>query len=75
MGSLLNRSSAQEDVKVRKVKRKRKHEKLQMSSELDLYLIHDGQENENPNGDFIQKNELRNQKFGRKNMMNMNGKR
>jgi len=72
MGGLLNRSSAQGNVKVKKEKRKQR--KLDRSFEPDTYFVYDGNENEDPNVNFITKYDVWDTEFDQKQMMNMNGK-
>jgi hypothetical protein len=77
MGSLLNRSSSQEDVKVRKDKRKqRRNQQLERSFDPDAFVIHDGKENIDPNINFTQtyEYELWDKEFDQQQMMNINGK-
>jgi hypothetical protein len=70
MGGLLTRSSAvQGDVKMKKDKRKRRLQQLEVSFEPDIHLIPD--ENEDSNIDFIHTYES----WESQRMMNANGKK
>jgi len=74
MGSLLNRSSSQENMKVRREKRKRRHQH-NTSFESDTFYTHDGNENEDPYGDdFINTYEIWDEEFDQQKLVNMNGK-
>jgi len=73
MGSLLTRSSSQEDIKVGKDKRKRRHQH-DRSFESDTFHIHKGNKNENSYGDSIDTYEMWDTESDQQNIMNMNGK-
>ena len=72
MGGLLTRSSTvQDDIKIKKSKRKRRHhQQLEVSFEPDVYLIPDKNKNDDSNIDFIHGYES----WEPQRMMNTNGK-
>lgn len=74
MGGLLSRSTVQGDVKMKKNKRKRRHQQGEIPFESDAYLVYDDKNNKNPQIYYYNSHQLWEKKFDGQ-LINRNGKK